>query len=390
MGCFNVSSLVRLSENFMRKKIIFLVNIDWFFVSHRLPIAISAIENGYDVFLLTKVTNKKNILLKHGIKVYDISFERSSKNIFKEIVIFIKISFLYFKIKPDIVHHITMKPIIYGSIAASILRIKKSINAFSGLGYLFTDNRKSFLQKIIFLIINFTSRNKRNNFIFQNNDDLRFFKKNNIISSKSLCFIIKGSGVDLRLYKETPPPLKSKLKILYPSRLLWDKGVKELHEATLILKEQYFNKITFIIAGMIDKENNSSVPEEFILKWQDGEYVKFIGFKENIIDFYISSDIVVLPSYREGLPKALIEAAAIGRPIITTNAIGCKDCVDENYNGFKVPIGSGIRLAEAIGKLIENRNLIVEMGKNSRKKAESEFNINDVIEKHLLIYSQKI
>jgi glycosyltransferase involved in cell wall biosynthesis len=374
----------------VRKKIIFLVNIDWFFVSHRLPIAISAIEKGYNVYLLTKVTDKKELLISHGIKVYNIPFERSSKNIFKELLIFFKIFLLYFKIKPDIVHHITMKPIIYGSIAANILKINKNINAFSGLGYLFTNNRKSFIQKIIYLAINISSKNKRNIFIFQNKDDLTFFKENKVIASQNKNFIIKGSGVDLEIYKETPPPLESKIIILFPTRMLWDKGVRELYEATLILKKKYFDKITFILAGMIDKDNISSVPEDFILNWQDGEYVKWIGYKENIIDFYISSDIVVLPSYREGLPKSLIEACAIGRAIITTNAIGCKECVDDNFNGFKVQIGSGNKIAEAIIKLIEDRNLIVKMGKNSRIKAEKEFNLKDVIDKHLFIYSQNL
>jgi glycosyltransferase involved in cell wall biosynthesis len=343
----------------MRKKIIYLINVDWFFVSHRLPIAIASIENGYDVYLLTKFTNKKELLKSYGIKVIDIPFQRSSLNILNEILILFKILYHYLKIRPDIVHHITMKPIVYGSLAAKIVNIEIIVNAYSGLGYLFTNNRKSVSQFFIGKFLSFINNFKNVKLIFQNKDDVFSLTRLGILNKSKEYFIIKGSGVDLELYKETSPPLNKKIVILFPTRMLWDKGVRELFEATEILKNNYSDKINFILAGMIDDQNKSSVPEDFILNWESGEYIKWVGYNENIIDLYISSDIVVLPSYREGLPKSLIEASAIGRAIITTDAIGCRDCVVEGYNGIKIPVGSGVKLAEAIIKLIKNRNLII-------------------------------
>ena len=374
----------------MRKKILFLINVDWFFVSHRLPIAISAIENGYEVYLLTSITNKKELLLSHGIKVFDVPFERSGKNIFKEAFILFKICYLYFKIRPNVTHHITMKPIIYGTFATKIVKVQNIVNAFSGLGYIFTNDRKSIIKSFLLNLLRIINKNKITTLIFQNQDDLNYFYDNGIINMYNKSIVIKGSGIDLNIYKQTQPPLYKKILILFPTRMLWDKGVRELKEATLILRNNYYDKISFILAGMIDNDNISSVPENFILNWQDGEYVKWVGYNENIIDLYNSSDIVVLPSYREGLPKSLIEASSVGRAIITTDAIGCKECVIEGYNGLKVPVGSGIRLAEAIMNLVDNRDLIIEMGRNSRVIAESEYDIKDVIEKHLIIYSQSI
>lgn len=373
-------------KNNLRKKLLFLVNVDWFFLSHRLPIAISAIEDGYDVFLLTKNTGKKEEISSFGIKFIDIPFERSGVNIFSEIKIISYIFYYYFKIKPNIVHHITLKPIIYGSIASKVLQIDLVVNAFSGLGYFFTNNRKSLLKSFFSNFLKFLNNRENTTHIFQNKDDLNELRKLGIINNKNKIFIIKGSGIDLNIYRESTIPLGDKLVIFFSSRMLWDKGVRELYEATQMLKKSYNHKISFLLAGMLDNNNKSGIPLDFLSNWHDGNYVNWIGYKDNILEFYNNSDIVVLPSYREGLPKSLIEASAVGRPIITTNAVGCKDCVIDGYNGFLISTHSSAELADALIKLIENRDLILLMGSNSRKIAENDYDINKVISKHLEIY----
>ena len=172
--------------------------------------------------------------------------------------------------------------------------------------------------------------------------------------------------------------------------MLWDKGVKELKEASDLLREKYYDKAQFILAGLADEDNKAGVSAAFLNNWQDGKYVKWIGYQENMVAVYNDSHIVVLPSYREGMPKTLIEACAVGRAIVTTDAIGCKECVDEGINGFKVPVYAVKELAEALEKLINNTDLIVSMGNKSREKAENEFDVATVISKHLTIYNDLI
>src|SRR5690606_34106329 len=179
-------------------------------------------------------------------------------------------------------------------------------------------------------------------------------------------------------------------KALFASRMLREKGGKELRQATEILKTRYSTHTRCIVVGKADDENRSSVSKVYLKDWADGDYVVWKGHVDNVRGEYMASNIVVLPSYREGLPKNLIEACAIGRPIVTTSAIGCKDCVDEGVNGFKVPIKDGLALADAIEKLINNRDLMVRMGSESRLKAEREFDLKDVVSNHLRIYKEHL
>lgn len=370
------------------KKILYVVNVDWFFISHRLIIAQNAILNGYKVFVACKDTGRISEIEKLGIKHINLPISRSGTNPFLELNTVIKLFRIYYKIKPDIVHHITLKPVIYGSIISKLLKIKHVVNAVSGLGYSFTLARKGIVQKLMIRLFKIGFNRKRLTVIFQNGDDEFFFKKYRITSNLNRIVRIKGSGVDLKQFKRAPIPNDDIIKILLPSRMLWDKGVKELREATEILAEKYSEKIQFILCGLADKDNRAGVSEAYLNDWQDGTYVKWIGYKKNMVEIYNNCHIVVLPSYREGLPKSLIEACAIGRAIITTNAIGCKDCVDEGINGLKVPAYSSSELAIAIEKLILNKTLIKKMGKNSRIKAEREFDVKDVISKHLEIYGK--
>jgi glycosyltransferase involved in cell wall biosynthesis len=168
--------------------------------------------------------------------------------------------------------------------------------------------------------------------------------------------------------------------------MLWDKGVDELRKASELLKKEYFGKIIFILAGMEDKDNRAGVSSSYLKDWDDGKYVKWIGHSKNMKTTYEDSHIVVLPSYREGMPKSLIEACSMARPIVTTTAIGCRECVDEGVNGFKVPVKSVTELAKAIEILVQNESLRISMGIASRKKAEKEFDLKNVISKHLDIY----
>jgi glycosyltransferase involved in cell wall biosynthesis len=364
----------------------FIVNVDWFFYSHRLAIAEKATQEGFEVILITKNTGLKELIENKGIKFYDLNITRSGLNVFKEVTLCIELILLLNKIRPDIIHNVSLKPILYGSIAARFLKTTKIVNAFSGLGYSFTNDNARFSRYVIGKVMKFIFKNKTISYIFQNKDDYDELKSLDIFNKHSRIYFIKGSGVDLSRFNKTLFPPFDKIIILFVARLLWDKGVKELYDSTQRLKEKYSNKIEFIIAGKLDNENRSGVPQEFIENWCEYPFVQWVGHTDKIEDLFSKSHIVVLPSYREGIPRSLIEACASGRAIITTNAIGCKDCVDQGVNGLLVPVGNSEELEKAIITLYNNHELIRKMGNAGRNKAILEFDLNSVINQHFVIY----
>jgi len=372
----------------LKTKILFVANVDWFFISHRLIIAEEAKKNGFDVIVAAKDTGRSQEIIDKGIQFINLSFSRSGTNLIREFITLIKVFKIYYILRPDIVHHITLKPVIYGSLIAKVLKIKGVVNAISGLGYNFTEGRKSLVQKVMLLIMKFGFNRKNVVIIFQNENDQKELTELGVIHPSNLIVRIKGSGVDLEKFHESSFPSFDRIKILLPIRMLWDKGVKELREASDILNKKYYDNIEFILSGLADEDNKAGVPASYLNDWQDGTYVKWIGHQKNMVEVYQNSHIVVLPSYREGMPKSLIEACAIGRAIVTTNAIGCRECVDEGINGLKVPVKHAQSLANAIETLVNNPSRIIEMGKASRLKAKKEFDINFVLQIHSQIYNQ--
>ena len=371
----------------MINKILFVANVDWFFISHRLIIAEEAMKKGFEVFVACQDTGRSHEISEYGIKFINLSVSRSGTNPISELSTLIRFYEIYNNIKPDIVHHITLKPVIYGTLMSRLLKIKGVVNAVSGLGYSFTANRKGLVKKVMIQLLKIGFNRINLTIIFQNDDDKKAFEALDIISDSNRIIKIKGSGVDLTKFIHSSLPSFDVIKILLPTRMLWDKGVKELRIASEMLKEKYKDKVQIILCGLADLDNKAGVSPSYLEDWQDGSYVKWIGYQKDMVKVYQDSHIVVLPSYREGMPKALIEACAIGRAIVTTDAVGCKECVDEGINGLKVPVYSTEELAFAIEKLILNSDLILQMGNSSRKKAVKEFDVNDVISKHLEIYS---
>jgi glycosyltransferase involved in cell wall biosynthesis len=372
----------------LKTKILFVANVDWFFISHRLVIAEEAKKNGFEVIVAAKDTGRSQEIIDKGIQFINLSFSRSGTNLIKESITLIKVYKIYYNLKPDIVHHITLKPVIYGSIIAKLLKIKGVVNAISGLGYNFTEDRKSMVQKVMLSIMKYGFNRNNLVIIFQNENDQKELTELRVIHPSNSIVRIKGSGVDLEKFYESPFPSFERIKILLPIRMLWDKGVKELRGASDILKEKYYDKVQFILSGLADEDNKAGVPASYLNDWQDGNFVKWIGYQKNMVEVYQDSHIVVLPSYREGMPKSLIEACAIGRAIVTTNAIGCRECVDEGINGYKVSVYSSQELANALEQLINNHAMIKVMGHNSRIKSEEEFNVNNVIRIHLETYNK--
>jgi glycosyltransferase involved in cell wall biosynthesis len=371
-----------------RKKILFIINSLEFFVTHRLNIALELHKKNYKIDFITDFNEIPKELKNCSFK--KINFKISNFNIVK-----IFLSFLTFtkhiKLYEDyVIHAITIKAIFYTIISTLFLKDKniKFVLSFTGLGYLFINkNLFTFLIKFIFFILlrNFI---KKNNYhlIFQNLDDYNYIYSK-VKFDKSKISLIKGSGVNLNYFNYSKQKITTKINFTFISRLLYDKGIKEFMDASnLILKKKI--DASFTIIGDIYKDNPKSINEKLVLNWSNNKDKFYLGYKSNIRDYIINSNVIVLPSYREGMPKILIEASALGRPIITTDVPGCRECVIHNLNGYLIKSKNVSDLVNAIIKIVKDPNILIKMGKESRIIAEKNYDINYVVDKHLMIYEQ--
>ncbi|WP_039035116.1 glycosyltransferase family 4 protein [Shewanella sp. ECSMB14102] len=368
------------------KKLLFVVNVDWFFVSHRLPIALAAIKNGFEVHLACSLTDKKEELENCGVKVHPLTLSRSGLNLMEEIRSLKGIYDVVNLLKPDVVHFVTIKPVLYGNIICRFLRVPKRVSSISGLGFVFiAKGFKAFLlRRFVFLLYRLALKGS-DRIIFQNSADRDSLKAIGAVSKEQECFI-RGSGVNLEDYPVTQEPDGLPV-VMFLARLLIDKGVVEFVEAAKLIKKKRTD-IRMILVGDVDFGNPKSVSSKALQEWVEQGVVEHWGYRINVADTIAESNIIVLPSYREGLPKSLIEAAACGRAVITTNVPGCRDAIEDNVTGLLVPVKSVKPLAEAILKLVQDKNLRFKLASSGRKLAESAFDINDVIRIHLSIYNK--
>jgi glycosyltransferase involved in cell wall biosynthesis len=372
-----------------KPKLFLVVNVDWFFVSHRLPIALEALKRGYEVTIFSIDTGRADEIRAHGLRFIPLPTSRAGMNILQEIRVIMLLFRYYWKEKPDIVHHVAVKPVTYGSLVAKILGVPKVVNALSGLGFLFINADKNRLvHSIVNRVFKFGFKNKNLTFILQNHDDFAMIKNIGVLEDHQIK-MIKGSGVDLTSFHFTEEKSSEILKVILPARMLYDKGVVEFVEAARILKPKYKKTVDFVLVGNVDMLNNAGIEESQLLAWDKEGAISWVDYQKDIIPTLIDSHIVVLPSYREGLPKSLIEACAIGRAIVTTDVPGCREVVKDGENGFLVENKNVAAMAAAIEKLILDKPLRLRMGLASRKKAEEEFSLKSVIDKTFAIYEQK-
>lgn len=371
------------------KKLFIVVNVDWFFLSHRLPVAIAAQKAGWDVTIVTADTGKLKDIEAKGLKVINLPMSRSGKNILEELGTLNFLRKLYKREKPDVVHHVGMKTILWGTLAAKFAGVNGVVNAISGLGGFFAEDNKGLMAKMMPKVLKFSHDMKNLLCIFQNNEDKGLYVKNGIINEEQARYI-KGSGVDLKEFCFTPEPKEGKIRVILTARMIVEKGVFILTEAAEKLRSKYGDKAEFLIVGGID-DHPGAITKEQLDAACDEKYIQWLGYRKDIKELLQSSHIMAFPSYyMEGLPKSLIEADAIGRPIITCNSIGCKEAVIDGYNGYLIPTKDVDALVEKLDILLSDSSLRQEMGRNARKYAEENFSIDVVIERHLIIYQELV
>ena len=382
-----------MQDLLIKKKIIINLTEDWFFVSHFLGRALDAKKAGYDVYISCKEKKSRKYIEGKGIKFFSLPLDRRGINPIYEFYILLKYFYVFNKVKPDIVHNVGPKPIIYGSIIAKLLKIKSVINAPIGMGFVFTSSsiKAKLLKRVLLFLFGITlnqhhGKNKKNRVIFENSDDMNYFIKAKIVRFNE-AILIRGAGIEIdeKLIKKQKE--NEIIKVALVARMLKDKGIYEFVEAAKILKSKKI-KCRFLLIGDIDKKNPTSLKKSILEEWNDQKIIEWLGWVENVKDILLETDILCLPSYREGLPKSLLEGAAIGLPLVTCNTVGCREVVLDGINGYLVPIKESKKLALAILKLIENRELRVSMGKESLRIAKSKFSSEIINYQTISIYDE--
>ena len=371
------------------KRLFIVVNVDWFFLSHRKDIALAAQKAGWDVTIVTADTGKLKDVASLGLKVINLPMSRSGMNIGQELGTLRFLRKLYKRERPDVVHHVGMKTILWGTLAAKFAMVNGVVNAISGLGGFFAEDNKGLMARVVPKVLKFSHNRKNLLCIFQNDEDKGLYVKNGIIKPEQARYI-KGSGVHLDEFCYTPEPADGKIRVILTARMIVEKGVFILVEAAERLRSKYGDKVEFLLVGGID-DHPGAITKEHLETVCDGKYIQWLGYRTDVKELLQSSHIVAFPSYyMEGLPKSLIEADAIGRPVITCNSVGCKETVIDGYNGFLIPTKNVDALVDKLDLLITDDKLRQEMGRNSRKYAEEYFSIDVVIERHLNIYNELI
>lgn len=370
-------------------KIIYIVNVDWFFISHRLPIALEALRQGYEVYIFAKDTGKMDYLKSLGINIYPINLERGSINPFQSLKLLFDLREKITSIQPDVIHLVTIKPVLIGGLASILAKVPSIVYAISGLGFIFTNTmlKAKILRLGIIPLYRLALSAKNKIVIVQNLDDLRILRQY-VSIPESQTVLIPGSGVDLKQFDFQPLPLTNKI-VLMACRLLADKGVYEFQKSAQLLKEKY-PEVRFVLVGGIDPDNPASLTEQELNEWVQKGDLEWWGYQSNMPEVLSQATVVVLPSYREGMPKVLLEAQALGRPIVTTDVPGCREAIENNKTGFLVTVKDEQSLANAIEKLITNDDLCLEFGHNARLLAEQKFDIKQVVKTHMNIYEKLV
>jgi glycosyltransferase involved in cell wall biosynthesis len=381
------TSASRPSTSGDKPRILFVDNDVNTFHHYRIELALAARDAGFEVHVAAPPGKSSEILISEGLRYHAIPMTRSGLAPWKEFSTISVLFRLYRRVKPDLVHHLRLKPVLYGGLAAYGARVPAVVGLLTGLGYVFiAESRRALvMRKLVVLTSKVAFRHRNQRIVFQNPDDQNVFIKTKILPAAQTV-LIKGSGVDVNLYVPTPEPEGVPVVVL-ASRMLRDKGVVEFVEAARALRDNGVSA-RFVLVGETDPGNPTAISAEQLRSWADEGVIEWWGHQSNMRKVLSQSNIVCLPSLREGVPKVLIEAAACGRAIVTTDAPGCREIVREGENGFLVPVRDSKALADALKILIESAPLRALMAAKGREIAVSEFSVERVVDETLGVYRE--
>lgn len=371
------------------RTILFLVTEDWYFLSHRLPLARAARDAGAHVVVATRINDARARLEAEGFTVAPIPFDRSGLDPLRDLATIRAIHACYRRHGPDIVHHVAMKPTLYGTLSAYLAGVPHIVNAMAGMGFLFISQglKARLLRPAIRAAMHLANRGGRVRVIVQNDDDRALFRAHLGVPDGRIA-TIRGSGVDVDALRPAPEPAVDAAHppvALCLSRMLWDKGIGELVEAARLLRRRGV-ALTIRLVGPGDA-NPAAIDPEQLQAWAREGLVESLGRTADIAGAYAASHIAVLPSYREGLPKSLLEAAACGRPIVATDVPGCREICVEGETGLRVPARAVEPLADALQHLAADPALRARMGAAARRMAETRFATERIVAETLALYT---
>ncbi|MBI5814493.1 MAG: glycosyltransferase family 4 protein [Nitrospinae bacterium] len=373
------------------RRLLYFVTEDWYFWSHRLAIARAARDSGYEVTVATAVNEHGGRIAAEGFELAPLSLSRRSVNPIKETAGVGEIVSVYRRVRPHIVHHVALKPVIYGSIAAAVADVPVTVNALAGLGHVFVAKglKAALTRGAIKTALGMAMRRGKSCSIFQNPDDMRAFVEAGIVE-QSHAELIMGSGVDTGIFEPPQAEPAGTPVILLSSRMLSTKGVFDFVEAARILKSRGVS-VRMALAGSPDPHNPSSIPLAQLAAWNDEGVVEYWGMRENMPETLRETAIVALPSfYGEGVPKSLIEAASSARPVIAYDIPGCREIVRDGVNGYLAPLRDVAALAGRMETLLADSGLRGKMGAAGREMVINGFSEKTVIEKTLALYSRRL
>ena len=371
------------------RKLLFLVNDLSFLISHRLMIAQTALAKRFEVIIgygeLGGIDSSN--LEQQGFRTYHIPMYRGGTNIYREFKTFFNIWKFFKKEKPDIAHLVTIKPYLYGGIVSRLVGVPGVISAISGLGTVFISNdiKFRFLRLLLYPFYKLAFNHPNQKIIIQNKDDIKVLVDWGVLNLFKVK-LIRGSGVKMENFTNLQEP-KGVTTVCFAARLLRDKGIYEFVFAARLLKERGVDA-RFFLAGDLDTNNPTGLNIDDLKKLKKDSNIEFLGYQNDIASLYAKSHIICLPSYREGLPKSLIEAAAASRAIVTTDVPGCREVIIPNKTGLLVPVKNSQKLADALQWLIEHPQDRIIMGITGRKFAEKEYQIEKIVQSHLDIYQE--
>ncbi len=345
-------------------------------MSHRAGLAEAAKIAGYDVSLVTQVGRHAETIRAAGITLWPICFPRSFRRPWQDLLTLPGIYRAYRGIKPDLLHHVSLKPIVYGSLVVRLGACAGKppviINAFTGLGYVFTsgDATAKLLRAVLTPVLKLLVGGSNSYLLFQNEDDMHTLIDSGI-ASEDRCRVIPGSGVDVRKFTVTEAPAGAPV-IMLVARMLYDKGVEDFVNAARLAKA-HLPQARFVLVGDTDPENPAAIPISQLQAWHDEKVIEWWGRRDDMPAVYAQAHIVVLPSHREGFPKTIIEAAACGRPVITTDVPGCRDAIVPGETGLRVPAKDPESLAAAIRQLVADPEVCIAMGRAGRQRVEDRY-----------------
>ncbi|WP_323017018.1 glycosyltransferase family 4 protein [Castellaniella sp.] len=369
-----------------RPRLLFFITNPAFLVSHRLPVAIAARDAGYEVHVASMGGPAVAELEAAGFIHHRLPLSRTSMRPWTEARSLWAIWRLFRQVRPDLVHAVTLKSVLYGGIASRLSGVPAYVAAISGLGYVFIQGAgaRGMLKRLALILYRLALGHANSRVIFQNPSDRDVLVQAGAVRPAQV-LLLRGSGVDLDRFMPAPWP-DGPVTVAMASRLLQDKGVREFVEAAR-LSAARGESVCWRLAGSLDPENPASIRADELQAWQAEGVIDYVGECADVAGFYAQAHLVALPSYREGLPKSLIEAAACGRPVITTDVPGCRDVIEPDVSGLLVPARDARALADAVSRLAADAGLRDRMGAAGRALAERDFGLAGIVQAHLAVYA---